>query len=91
MYVLSIHVRPCDLRGLHEFSTNGLYDLSINGMYVLFINVRPCDVCDMHELSVNGIHVPTFHVFSRDIGESMDVISESGLNGLNGLNGIDLE
>ena len=93
-------VCPHHVNGLNELYYHGLYDLSVNGLNVLSINVRPCDIRGLNEFSVTVLKIMSVNVCPRDVIDSVNVTSESGLpslngvgtesslNGLNGFNGL---
>ena len=54
-------------------------------MNVLSINVRPCDIRSLNEFSVTVLKIMSVNVCPRDVIDSVNVTSESGLPGLNGV------
>ena len=74
---------PCHLYGIDDMFTNGLYDLSVNCLDLLSINVFPLGVGGLHEFSITGLKKLSINIIPRDVRESVDVTSESGLPGLN--------
>ena len=73
------------MHSLNDLPTNGLYNLYANGTDVLPTNVNPCGVHSLHEFSVTGLKIMSVNFCPRDVKESTDVTSESGIPGINGI------
>ena len=59
--------------------------MSVNGLDVLSINICPREVHILHEFSVTVPKRLSVNVHPRDVIESVDIRSESGIPGMNGL------
>ena len=75
MNVLSILVSSHDLHNLNEMSSNGLYDLYVNGLNSLSIKVCPRDVHGLQNLFFGGLNELLIHICPHYVGDSGDVMS----------------
>ena len=71
---------------MNEISSDVLNELFVNFMNVLSINVLPCGFNGLNELSVNGLNELFVNFSPRDVRDSGEIFSDSGIHSLNCLN-----